>query len=209
MSSSRARPNTTALFALRVGSRPNLLKRNRKLDKLPRMPSTPDDLAYCVPCPLNAGKLAQVVDFVDHSIEIAWPLLWQGNSCFRQRSPGRDPPTFGGRSLPGSCATEASPARPGGGLPGRPPTHVESDLRSRSTPCAWPQGRSKVGKPVFPEGHASPGIGSPHPTIGVGSCVVQFNGYPHATLTVPNLAEPPLESHEKAPVTGLLDCETG
>ena len=42
-----------------------------------------------------------------------------------------------------------------------------------------------MGKPVFPEGHASPGIGSPHPTIGVGSCVVQFNGYPHATLTVP------------------------
>ena len=61
-----SRPKKGALFALRVGSRPNLLKRNRKLDMLPRMPSTPDYLAYCVPCPLNAGKLAQVVDFVEH-----------------------------------------------------------------------------------------------------------------------------------------------
>ena len=37
----------------------------------------PDYLAYTVPCPLNAGKLAQVVDFVNHwrglaTREAAW-----------------------------------------------------------------------------------------------------------------------------------------
>ena len=50
---------------------------------LPRMPSTPDYLAYCVPCPLNAGKLAQVVDFVEHWRDLAErEAAWQWRHFF-------------------------------------------------------------------------------------------------------------------------------
>ena len=47
------------------------------------MPSTPDYLAYCVPCPLNAGKLAQVVDFVEHWRDLAErEAAWQWRNFF-------------------------------------------------------------------------------------------------------------------------------
>jgi len=50
------------------------------------MPYHPDYLAYTVPCPLNAGKLVQVVDYVRK-----WRLLaereatWQWKNYFQNR----------------------------------------------------------------------------------------------------------------------------
>lgn len=47
------------------------------------MPARPDYLAYTVPCPLNAGKLAQVVDSVDHWRDLAErEAAWQWRHFF-------------------------------------------------------------------------------------------------------------------------------
>ena len=52
------------------------------------MASTPDYLAYTVPCPLNAGKLAQVVAFVEHWRDLAErEAAWQWRQFFETGGP--------------------------------------------------------------------------------------------------------------------------
>ena len=85
-----------------------------------------------------------------HPIRFSLPVLWQPLSCRCERSPSGARPTFG-RGVPlDQGFPSASPADTGDGLSGRSPGCAETGLPKRPTPCAWPQGRSKVEQPVFP-----------------------------------------------------------
>jgi len=89
--------------------------------------------------------------------------------------------------------TPAGPVWPGESFQGSPGP-VVPDRRTRSTLCAWPQGRSKVDQPLLQGSlSAGPEAESAHPTIGVRAWAVKTRdpcGWitclnPHATRTVP------------------------